>query len=460
MRYIALALFAIFIPILSNLLSSNVMVRRWTWFAIGMAPYVYGWAHLSASIISWSMWPGYVKGALVALPDILAMAILLSSRGKGRFSPEFALFVIYILLSSVSIAYSEVRTASAFYTWQLLRMLLVAFAVARVCRNPQATRMIIYGLCCGIAFQACSSLYERVFHGVLQASGTMAHQNLLGMMTYLPLFSSFTLILSGDRSIISKIGLAASLVTVVLTGSRGTVGIAGVAFFALLILSILSDPSRRKMMVAAVSAGVILIVAPVAYGTLHKRFISEPRSTGYDERAAFEKAAHLMIQDHPMGVGANEYVLVANARGYSNRAGVIAVSGSRAANVHNVYLLMAAETGILGLASFSVLLLYCIGAAFALAWAKPRFQCSQIAAAIGITLIAIAVHSFVEWIFVTEGMQYLFAMCIGFIAGLRRQRLDELVAAKARRRSVHDTGSESLPLAVGAKGISLSSLLR
>lgn len=451
MRYIALALFAIFIPILSSLLSSNAMVRRWTWFAIGAVPYLYGWAHLSASIISWSMWPGYVKGALVALPDVIAVAILLSTRGKGRFSPEFGLFVVYIVLSAVSIAYSEVRTASAFYTWQLLRMLLVAFAVARVCRNPEAPRMIIYGLCYGILFQACFSFYERVFHGVVQASGTMAHQNLLGMMTYLPLLGSFALILSGDRSLTSKIGLAASLVTVVLTGSRGTVGIAGVAFIALLILSIISDPSRRKMAVAAIGAVVVLIAAPVAYGTLHKRFMSEPRSTGYDERAAFEKAAHLMIQDHPMGVGANEYVLVANTQGYSNRGGVVAAFGSRAANVHNVYLLMAAETGMLGLVSFVVLLLYCIGAALALAWAKPRFRYSQLALAVGITLIAIAVHNFVEWVFVTEGMQYVFAICIGFIVGLRQQRREGVAAARARRRlEGRDAGHEPIPLPASA----------
>lgn len=449
MRYIALALFAIFIPILSSLLSSNPIARRWTWFAIGIGPYIYGWAHLNASIISWSMWPGYVKGALVTLPDVLAAAVLLSSRGRGRFSPEFGLFLAYIVLSAVSIAYSDVRTASVFYTWQLLRMLLVAFAVARVCRNPEAPRTIIYGLCYGILFEAGFSLYERVVHGVVQASGTMGHQNLLGMMTHLPLLGSFALILSGDRSIHPKLGLAASLVTVALTGSRGTVGIAGVAFVALLILSILSNPSRRKMAVAGIGAVVILIAAPIAYGTLHKRFMSEPKSNGYDERAAFEKAAHLMIQDHPMGVGANEYVLVANTQGYSSRAGVVAAFGSRSANVHNVYLLMAAETGMLGLASFVVLLLYCIVSALALAWAKPQFRYSQVALAVAITLMAIGVHNFVEWVFVTEGMEYLFAICIGFVVGLRQQRRDVLAAAKAqRRREAQD--ARSVPLPAGA----------
>jgi O-antigen ligase len=167
---------------------------------------------------------------------------------------------------------------------------------------------------------------------------------------------------------------------------------------------------------------------------LQKRFLSEPKSNGYDERAAFEKAAHLMIQDHSMGVGANEYVLVANTQGYSNRAGVIPAPGSRSANVHNVYLLIAAETGMLGLASFVVLLVYSIFSAFRLAWAKPRFRYSQLALAVGVTLAAIGAHNFVEWIFVTEGMQYLFAICLGSIIGLRRQRMDGLAAAKRNQR--------------------------
>jgi len=63
-----------------------------------------------------------------------------------------------------------------------------------------------------------------------------------------------------------------------------------------------------------------------------------------DERALFEAAAKAMFADHPMGVGANQYVVVASTQGYSERAGVPWNWTSRSANVHNTYLLVAAET--------------------------------------------------------------------------------------------------------------------
>ena len=72
---------------------------------------------------------------------------------------------------------------------------------------------------------------------------------------------------------------------------------------------------------------------------------------------AFERAAKSMWRDHPMGVGANQYVVVANSEGYSARAGVIWNWASRSANVHNMYLLAAAETGWPGFLTFIALLL-------------------------------------------------------------------------------------------------------
>src|SRR3546814_13622637 len=62
-----------------------------------------------------------------------------------------------------------------------------------------------------------------------------------------------------------------------------------------------------------------------------------------------------MWNDHPMGVGANQYVVTANADGYSERAGVTWSYASRSTNVHNMYLLTGAELGWIGLASLILL---------------------------------------------------------------------------------------------------------
>src|SRR5258706_13265829 len=71
---------------------------------------------------------------------------------------------------------------------------------------------------------------------------------------------------------------------------------------------------------------------------------------GSDEaRTAMQDAAALLFSTHPLGVGANNYVLAANAYGANAAAGLSWTEF--AAFVHNAYLLVAAETGFLRLAS-------------------------------------------------------------------------------------------------------------
>jgi O-antigen ligase len=103
--------------------------------------------------------------------------------------------------------------------------------------------------------------------------------------------------------------------------------------------------------------GVITLGAltPFVMASFERRF--EIEGVTYDERGAFTKAASMMISDYPWGVGASHYVLVANVDGYNNVAGVAPVFGSSSTNVHNVYLLVAAETGYFGLIAFVLAIL-------------------------------------------------------------------------------------------------------
>ena len=61
-------------------------------------------------------------------------------------------------------------------------------------------------------------------------------------------------------------------------------------------------------------------------------------------------AARVIIADHPLGVGPNQYLFVANLGGYSERAGVAWNYANRSAPMHNSYLLQSrAELGLVGL---------------------------------------------------------------------------------------------------------------
>lgn len=428
MRYVGLLLFFICIPLLTGAIRSNPVVRRRVWVLLGLAPYVYPWAHLSVSIVSWALWPGYVKGLIVALPDLLAVSLLLATpRRPIRRGAALALGG-YILAVAVSMASADVPFASFQYVWQLLRIFLVVMAVARVTSGSDAARHIIYGMCYGIAFQAYFSVIQH-FSGALQASGTMGHQNLLGMTTHFALFTALSLMLAGDRALILKVGVTAALIAIALTGSRGTVGFAGAGVVLLLALSLLRKPTAKKMRAAGAGVAILLALSPVAYLTLERRFAASGEG-GYDERAAFKRAARAMWADHPMGVGANEYVVTANARGYSERAGVIWNAGSRSANVHNAYLLIAAETGWPGLVAFLLLYATALLTALRAAWAKQAKD-RELLLGVTVALATVAIHSLYEWIFVIEITQYLFAIMVGFVMGLGIERVPRRLRVNA-----------------------------
>lgn len=126
----------------------------------------------------------------------------------------------------------------------------------------------------------------------------------------------------------------------------------------------------------------------------------------------------MIIADHPLGVGANEYVLVVNTKGYAEKAKIEPTYGSRSANVHNVYLLIAAETGLAGAAAFIVTLLF--PAFFALhAYFRGKATAdSELLLGLGVSLLIVSIHSLYEWIFVMFSSQYLFAICVGLIGGI------------------------------------------
>jgi O-antigen ligase len=136
-----------------------------------------------------------------------------------------------------------------------------------------------------------------------------------------------------------------------------------------------------------------------------------------NERLLFKEAAADMLSDHPMGVGANHFNFVANTQGYFDRVGEEWGPG-RASNVHNVYWLVSAETGYLGLIAFVFLLLRPMYVAFACGLRHIGDPRGDLLLGLGVALLVVCVHSFEEWIFVTFDAQYQFALVIGLVAGL------------------------------------------
>ena len=142
--------------------------------------------------------------------------------------------------------------------------------------------------------------------------------------------------------------------------------LAAVGYSIVFVLSAIRGWTSRKAIALTVALVVGAVIAPIAVSAIESRG-SHGLEGSDEERAAFISAASLMLSDHPLGVGANNFVVAADADGYYERAGVTWMS--YLATVHNVYWLVVAESGYFGLIAYVTFLLNPMFVAF---WCSLR----------------------------------------------------------------------------------------
>jgi O-antigen ligase len=405
---------------LSDWLRRNPSQSPKVWMLLGIMPFLFNVVHLYMAAISWVDWPGYVKGLEFTVMDAVAIALYLSfptTRAPLPFRLSMALYLLPALLSATV---AEVPMAAVFYCWQLVRMFLVYAVVARGCNDPRVAPSILNGMALGLVMEAGVCIWERFGLGILQAGGTVGHQNLLGMMSHFIVFPFFALLLAGKGGRLPAVVVLAGLIVEVLTTSRATLGLAAFGYAGVFVLSALRQWTPRKARILMIAVAMISVAAPIAFLSFENRFAAE-QSSDYDERAAFKSAAAMMLSDHPLGVGANNYVIAANGGGYNHAAGVASVFGSDSAQVHNIYYLVAAETGYLGLLTFVLLIFRPLSVAFLCGWRNRADARGDLLLGLGMALLTVYLHSWFEWIFITYPSQYMLTMDVGMVAGVAMQ---------------------------------------
>ena len=422
MKWLALACALAAILPVSGYLRQNPALTLKVWILVGFLPFAIVPLHLYMALVSWPDWPGYVKGAEVSALDLVAIVLYLALPKTTTRLPFRLAMGAYFVAATLSALQSPVPIATLFYAWQLARMFLLYAVVARASFDVRVIQSLLFGMALGLGFEACGSIWERLNSGLLQTGGLLGHQNLLGLMTHLVTLPAAALILAGVGGWRPFLGPVAGLVISILTVSRATIGLEAVGYVVLYALSSFRVWTARKAVLLVVGLAGIGVLTPVVQNLFEERFAKAPIETGgYDERAAFEMAASSMLAENPFGVGANYYVVAANTLGYNLKAGVASVSGSESANVHNIYLLAAAETGWLGLATLLLLLASPLVAALRCGWRARRDPRGDLLLGLGMGLLTVYVHSYFEWIFVSFSPQYLFALNVGLVAGIASQ---------------------------------------
>lgn len=419
MKWVALTAILATMPVLVVWLRRNPLAPPKIGILIGVLPFLLSEFHLYMAATSWE-WPGYVKGIEFSVLDAVALALYFGLPPSGQRLPFQSSMMLYFCAALLSAFQTEMPMSAIFYVWQLARMFLLYAVVVKASAIPRMVPAVLTGLAIGLLTEAGFGIWQRFGAGVLQVGGTVGNQNLLGLISHLIVFPFFALLLTRQSGKLPVAVLIAGIVIEILTASRATIGLAGLAYGVIFLLSGLRQWSGKKALVLSIAVVAVAVIVPLAQSALEHRGTDALNSSD-DERMIFERAAAMMLADHPMGVGANNYVLTANMGGYNLAAGVVPTLGSMSANVHNVYWLVAAETGYLGLGTFLLLLLRPLTVALICGWRSRGDQRGDLLLGFGVALLAVYIHSLFEWIFVTFVAQYIYAIVVGLVVGVAQQ---------------------------------------
>jgi O-antigen ligase len=422
--YLAVSVIVFFF--LTNWLKGNKEKHSLFWLMVGVGMMLYSAVPQFGFVIYGdAAYVGHTKGFEITILDIAAASYLAAKLGEKRdFRVPFRnLMIAYFAIAVVLIPSAVYYTASGFFALQLLRMYLFYKALMLACIEEKNMTAFLKGLAFGMFGQMLIVFYQRTVGGMVQPPGTLGHQNLLGFVSNVVLTVSITAILMGDRPKSRWISAVTALATSAVTGSRGAVIFAFATLTGTYFHSLYHGASSRKLQIGFVGAALSAVLLPIAINNLMTRFELEGNISGgysqfaeYDEREAYKKAALAMALDKPFGVGANNFVLVANAGGYYKDAGVLASFRSLSGHVHNIYYLTMAELGFPGLFVLCALMLNIVWKGFSAAWRHKGTKEAEIAGGAAVGLLVCFLHSWVEWIIVTADAQYFVAVLLAILA--------------------------------------------
>lgn len=432
-------------PAFCALLRMHTRRRHLAYIALGALPllsnipmgFLYGWPN----------WGGTVRGFGVSLLVTLSLALITTRPRYVGILPFWGLFAFYGLMLIISVFGSSMWLATAFVWWQFASLMIVFAAVGGEAYKASVRESLLSGFSIGLVYQALFSIFQKIT-GVVQAPGTFGHQNILGLATELSLLPLVAVALAGDRRPSVIVGIAAALICIAGSGSRATMGIAAAGVVILTLLSLARRTTPRKVGAAFLGASLLVLVTPFALGTLNERFKGASFVVADEERMRFEQAAKAISDDHPLGVGANQFVFVSNSAGYADKVGIAWQLANRSVPVHNAYLLARSETGWFGELAFILMLAVPCLLGFRLAFGDRKELGGDVLLGAAVALTANMFHNLYEYAAHTFHIQALLLINIGIIASEARHRRNSARIARAAKRKSFVSARQSSAISV------------
>jgi len=390
---------------------------------------------------------GQTGGLTISVCDILLVILyglwiveLLGNPDRPiEFFPRVSVPILCLTGAALlSIVGSSDVALSVFEMVQILKMLLLFFYVANHVRNDQTLKYILAMLLVGLTLQSGIAFAQKGLGaelglnflgeselvkstmglgGVKRVGGTLGHPNAFAMWLELLLPLSIALVFSNIKMAFRSLCLlvfALGSVALVLTFSRGSWLGFGLSIAIVFILSLRKRMFEAKSVVLGLLTLLFLSSVILYYSSSIGSRILESEPEAAWARVPMMQVALSIIKANPViGVGLNNYTVVMQA--YDTTKERIAFVFPLP--VHNIYLLAAAEMGLIGLFSLLWLLFAILRQAWLSAYSDNPLL-SSVAIGLFGGLCAFFLHAMVNPAYLGE--QPLLWFLIGVVAALNR----------------------------------------
>ncbi len=396
---------------------------------------------------------GWTDGIVVTLSDIsfflLFIYLLLHKKRRFTASPAIAVpavcFIAACFYSLINTTWPRMTVFQIIFVMQLF--FLYYFVLLNAIESEKELKTVVAFLIASLCLQALFSVVQFTTGSTLdlfstgkgteqfftiadeaeapRVYGTIGAPNAFGayIVPLLLLTLAIRLGTKGHSKAVMLIAILGGL-ALLFSFSRGAWLSFTISFLLLLWMMRRERVIQFKTILGALFIGLIVIAL----------FLPEvqARLYGYDRNAAMSripllKIAWNMIEEHPIfGVGANTFASVTNA--YTHTPDL---KGIYLHEVHNQYLLVFAETGVLGFITFVWFMLASVKKAFLFRHDQNQFFRS-VALGVGFGLIAAMMHMMVDMFNSHLLMGSLFAFA-AIVAVVEKLKMEPAVEQKVRR---------------------------
>ncbi len=400
--------------------------------------------------VSVEYYRGHTKGYEGNLIEVLALALVFASAkqkypGWRLMGPGAWAYFAWIALSALSLIMAP-QYSLLYATMSVSKFgkaFLTYLGASHYLRDEEDLRWALRTLAAMLIWYAYLGLYAKYFQGVWQFKGNFEHQNPMAMWAYLcafPLLAAALLTTTTPRDFVLYLsGYGSAALAIILSVSRGGLGLFSIGSVAILAFAWLRKPNPRVIGITLLSILGGIAISFVALDSIRSRLkeVAETKQDSkseYDLRDVLVMQSQAMLADSPIGIGWNCYGLANSRPGGAKYSAILEEwDASRGFAIidenyygnpltESLYWLILAETGYTGYIGFILF----IGSTlwFALRCAL-HFKISlpgYFAASLFIGLALCYTHGLVERILTQTKNLSHWLLLAGLLAGLEQHR--------------------------------------